>query len=149
MAGGPAFLRPVNEFTTRLCYVNFDGKDSLEESMKLGLDQPLPDDFMKSFARPVFDGTMVSERQTLILLSNGNFSKFKIFTLSLVLVFPNSVRDFFCNANREDRIINIPHFLSRDAFLLIPSVVSLFNETYRHLLLQALKNWCLNQLNRV
>lgn len=66
MAGGPAFLRPVNEFTTRLCYVNFDGKDTLEQSMKLGLDQPLPEDFVQNFARPVYDGTMVGHLKNII-----------------------------------------------------------------------------------
>ena len=59
MAGGPAFLRPVDEFTTRLCYVNFDGKQALEESYKLGLDTPLTDEFVNQYARPAYDGIQV------------------------------------------------------------------------------------------
>lgn len=47
MAGGPAFLRPVEELTTRLCYVPFDGKGALQASRKLGLDKPLSETFVQ------------------------------------------------------------------------------------------------------
>lgn len=56
MAGGPAFLRPIDEFTTRLCYVNFDGKPGLEESQRLGLDHSLDENFLKTYCKPTYDG---------------------------------------------------------------------------------------------
>ena len=60
MSGGPAFLRPVSEFSVRLCFVNFDGKEGLEESRRLGLDQPIGEDFVKTYCRPTYDGIQVS-----------------------------------------------------------------------------------------
>ena len=62
MSGGPAFLRPAEELTVRFCYVNFDGGPGLAYSMKLGMDTPLPDDFVINYAKPVHDGIMVSVR---------------------------------------------------------------------------------------
>ncbi|XP_071157014.1 aspartate aminotransferase-like [Mytilus edulis] len=56
MAGGPAFLRPVEELTTRLCYVPFDGKGALQASRKLGLEKPLPEKFVQEYCTPVYDG---------------------------------------------------------------------------------------------
>ncbi|KAL4229244.1 hypothetical protein ACF0H5_012284 [Mactra antiquata] len=56
MAGGPAFLRPENEFTVRLCYVNFDGEKALKESYRIGIDNPLPDNFVHTLCTPVHDG---------------------------------------------------------------------------------------------
>lgn len=56
MAGGPAFLRPVTELTTRLCYVPFDGKAALQASRELGLDKPLPESFVKEWCTSVYDG---------------------------------------------------------------------------------------------
>uniref|UniRef100_A0A0L8GXF4 Aminotransferase class I/classII large domain-containing protein n=1 Tax=Octopus bimaculoides TaxID=37653 RepID=A0A0L8GXF4_OCTBM len=56
MAGGPAFLRPESELTTRLCYVNFDGKKALQKSREIGLDKPLPEDFIKKHCSPLYDG---------------------------------------------------------------------------------------------
>lgn len=60
MAGGPAYLRPIEEFTTRLCFVNFDGAPSLAASRQLGLEQDLPEDFVLTYCRPVCDGVQVS-----------------------------------------------------------------------------------------
>ncbi|OWF35868.1 uncharacterized protein LOC110442412 [Mizuhopecten yessoensis] len=59
MAGGPAFLRPVDELTTRLCFVPFDGKAALAESRTLGLDVELPTNFVKEYCTPVYDGIQV------------------------------------------------------------------------------------------
>ncbi|CAI9735036.1 aspartate aminotransferase-like [Octopus vulgaris] len=56
MAGGPAFLRPESELTTRLCYVNFDGKKALQKSREIGLDKPLPEDFIKEQCSPLYHG---------------------------------------------------------------------------------------------
>jgi hypothetical protein len=61
MAGGPAFLRPIDEFTVRLCFVNFDGDIALRESRKIGLQQELDDvQFVRQFCTPVYDGIAVS-----------------------------------------------------------------------------------------
>lgn len=46
MPGGPSFLRPVEELTVRLCFVNFDGSAALEASEAVGLDNPLPSGFV-------------------------------------------------------------------------------------------------------
>ena len=59
MAGGPAFLRPETELTTRLCYVDFDGDIALKESIRLGLSQPLPEDFVKEYCTQMYDGIKV------------------------------------------------------------------------------------------
>ncbi|XP_076437074.1 aspartate aminotransferase-like [Babylonia areolata] len=58
MAGGPSYLRPVEELTTRLCYVNFDGDDALKQSRQLGLETSLPSDFVQTACTPVYDGIM-------------------------------------------------------------------------------------------
>lgn len=47
MAGGPAFLRPIEELTVRLCYVNFDGQHALKASEAIGLQIPLPEEFVE------------------------------------------------------------------------------------------------------
>ncbi|XP_060063177.1 aspartate aminotransferase-like [Ylistrum balloti] len=59
MAGGPAFLRPIEELTTRLCYVPFDGKPALVASQAIGLDVGLPENFVKEYCTPVYDGIQV------------------------------------------------------------------------------------------
>ncbi|GAB1609384.1 uncharacterized protein LOC115220904 [Argonauta hians] len=56
MAGGPEFLRSESEFTTRLCYVNFNGKEALKKSRQIGLDKNLPDTFIKDHCRPLYEG---------------------------------------------------------------------------------------------
>ncbi|MBF0210704.1 MAG: aminotransferase class I/II-fold pyridoxal phosphate-dependent enzyme [Desulfamplus sp.] len=50
---GSAFERPVDEFTLRLAYVDFDGAKALTASETIPLDQPLPDDFAKSWCNNV------------------------------------------------------------------------------------------------
>ena len=60
MAGGPAFLRPENELTIRLCYVNFDGAKALAESEKMGLDVGLPDNFVQTQCSQLYDGIQVT-----------------------------------------------------------------------------------------
>ena len=59
MSGGPAFLRPEDEFTVRLCYINFDGALALEASKKLG-DEPITDEFLSLHCKPVVKGIQVS-----------------------------------------------------------------------------------------
>ena len=74
MAGGPAFLRPVTELTTRLCYVHFDGKSALQASRKIGLEEPLPKSFVQEYCTPVYVGIQVfttyyvRHKTTIILL---------------------------------------------------------------------------------
>ena len=65
MAGGPAFLRPVDELTTRLCFVCFDGADGLEESRRLGIDTELPEDFVQHYCANVYHGIKVCPGVTL------------------------------------------------------------------------------------
>nr|BED43044.1 aspartate racemase [Todarodes pacificus] len=55
MAAGPDFLRPEMELTTRMCFVNFDGKKALEFSRELGLDAPLPEDFIEEQCTPLYE----------------------------------------------------------------------------------------------
>ncbi|KAK2187189.1 hypothetical protein NP493_176g03009 [Ridgeia piscesae] len=64
MGGGPAFLRPVTELTTRLCYVNFDGAVALAESQRLGLETPLPTDFVRLHCTRLHDGIQVRIQQS-------------------------------------------------------------------------------------
>ncbi|CAL1528938.1 unnamed protein product [Lymnaea stagnalis] len=56
MPGGPDHLRPKDELTTRLCFVNFDGSAALDQSRKLGPNVQLQDPFVKDFCWPVFNG---------------------------------------------------------------------------------------------
>uniref|UniRef100_A0A0B6ZUC7 Aminotransferase class I/classII large domain-containing protein n=1 Tax=Arion vulgaris TaxID=1028688 RepID=A0A0B6ZUC7_9EUPU len=58
MPGGPAHLRPADEFTVRLCYVNFDGTEPLAESRRRGLQTDLDSSFVKEFCLPVYNGIM-------------------------------------------------------------------------------------------
>ncbi|XP_067687816.1 aspartate aminotransferase-like [Haliotis asinina] len=67
MASGPAYLRPLKELTTRLCYVNFEGKGALANSRELGLDEPLPETFVQEFCTPVYDGIMALKNWVLQL----------------------------------------------------------------------------------
>lgn len=59
MSGGPAFLRPNDELTVRFCYVNFDGSVPLKKSQEIGLDKPLPDNFMKDYIPNTYNGLKV------------------------------------------------------------------------------------------
>lgn len=65
MAGGPAFLRPVDELTTRLCYVPFDGGNALSYSRSLGMDKDLPENFVKDYCTPVYDGIQALKKWVL------------------------------------------------------------------------------------
>ncbi|KAL8563823.1 hypothetical protein ACOMHN_061947 [Nucella lapillus] len=58
LAGGPGNLRPLDELTTRLCYVNFDGDESLKKSREVGLDTSLSPSFVEECCTPVYDGIM-------------------------------------------------------------------------------------------
>ena len=68
MAGGPAFLRPEHELTTRLCYVDFDGEMALKESVRVGLKDPLPEDFVKQYCTQMYDGMKVGYSNVMVLL---------------------------------------------------------------------------------
>ncbi|ELT91252.1 hypothetical protein CAPTEDRAFT_214481 [Capitella teleta] len=65
MGGGPAFLRPTTEFTTRLCYVNFDGAEALKRSRQIGLQEPLTEDFVKECCTPVYSGILALKQWVL------------------------------------------------------------------------------------
>ena len=67
MAGGPAFLRPEHELTTRLCYVDFDGDMALKESVQVGLNDPLPEDFVKQYCTQMYDGMKVGYPNIMVL----------------------------------------------------------------------------------
>lgn len=69
MAGGPAFLRPVTELTTRLCYVPFNGKSALQASRDIGLDKQLPSGFVKEWCTPIFDGIQVKQLRYTVVKS--------------------------------------------------------------------------------
>ncbi|CAH1772640.1 unnamed protein product [Owenia fusiformis] len=56
MAAGPAFLRPEHELTTRLCFVDFDGKPALEAYRALGPDPTLDDSFIQQYCPNVYNG---------------------------------------------------------------------------------------------
>ena len=59
--GGEAFLRPADEFTTRLCFVDFNGKETLKALGVLmaekGVDDPakvdLDEEFLRRYAKNV------------------------------------------------------------------------------------------------
>lgn len=59
MSGGPAFLRPDEEFTVRLCYINFDGTLALQASQQHA-DEPITDEFLNLYCKPVLEGILVS-----------------------------------------------------------------------------------------
>ncbi|XP_038058393.1 aspartate/prephenate aminotransferase-like isoform X2 [Patiria miniata] len=56
MAGGPAFMRPLTEFTVRLCFVNFDGGAALEGWKLQGCKEKLDQDFLDKYCSPVVQG---------------------------------------------------------------------------------------------
>ena len=60
MSGGPAFLRPEDEFTTRFCYVCYDGGPGLKRSREIGLENPLPNSFVQEYATNAYDGVQVN-----------------------------------------------------------------------------------------
>ncbi|XP_078608061.1 aspartate aminotransferase-like [Branchiostoma floridae x Branchiostoma japonicum] len=59
---GPDFHRPLDEFTTRLCFVDFDGSHALKASKELGLDVPLSDEFVKEYCGQTYDGIQSMKR---------------------------------------------------------------------------------------
>jgi aspartate aminotransferase len=48
---GSAFERPVADLTARIAYVNFDGAKALSASETISLDQPLSEEFIKTFCQ--------------------------------------------------------------------------------------------------
>ena len=58
MPGGPPFLRPVDEFTVRLCYVNFDGAKALTASKAIGLQVQLTDEFVTEHCSLIAQGIL-------------------------------------------------------------------------------------------
>lgn len=65
MPGGPAFLRPVQELTVRLCFVNFDGSIALKASEGIGLNKPLPDGFVEKHCSLTAGGIQALKQWTL------------------------------------------------------------------------------------
>lgn len=59
MAGGPGFLRPREELTVRLCFVNFDGTTALQESRRIGENTNLPENFIPLHCQLLHDGIQV------------------------------------------------------------------------------------------
>ncbi|XP_033109459.1 aspartate aminotransferase-like [Anneissia japonica] len=55
IGGGPSFLRPLDEFTVRFCFVSFNGEAALEASRLIG-QKDLPDDFVAENCQNVVDG---------------------------------------------------------------------------------------------
>ncbi|XP_059143853.1 aspartate aminotransferase-like [Physella acuta] len=74
MPGGPDHLRPADELTTRLCYVNFDGALALAESRKLGLDVELDASFVEDVCTPVYQG-IVKLRNWILELKTETIEK--------------------------------------------------------------------------
>ncbi|XP_022100531.1 uncharacterized protein LOC110984548 [Acanthaster planci] len=56
MAGGPGFMRPLTEFTVRLCFVNFDGGVALDGWRRQGCKETLDQEFLDEFCSPVVLG---------------------------------------------------------------------------------------------
>jgi len=48
MPGGPSFLRPMEELSTRLCYIDFDGGAAIKSSEAIGLEKDLPENFVET-----------------------------------------------------------------------------------------------------
>ena len=70
IACGQAFLRPENEFTFRLCYINFDGEKALEASRKIGLDVKLTEEFLRENCSNTLRGVDALTKWTLEQLKN-------------------------------------------------------------------------------
>ena len=65
MPGGPSFLRPVEELTVRLCFVNFDGSVALKTSEAVGLDKPLPNGFVEKHCELTAGGIQALKKWVL------------------------------------------------------------------------------------
>lgn len=70
MPGGPSFLRPVEELTVRLCFVNFDGHAALKASESVGLNNPLPDDFVKEYCELTAEGILALKKWVISQKNN-------------------------------------------------------------------------------
>jgi len=53
---GSAFMRPENELTARLSFVNFDGAKAMAMSEMIPLNENLPDDFAEKWCNPTLEG---------------------------------------------------------------------------------------------
>ncbi|XP_042859396.1 uncharacterized protein LOC122245532 [Penaeus japonicus] len=51
-----AFLRPVEEFTTRFCFVCFNGSKALEAVQGMPASESLGEDFVRRYCSPVAEG---------------------------------------------------------------------------------------------
>ncbi|XP_071789157.1 aspartate/prephenate aminotransferase-like isoform X1 [Asterias amurensis] len=56
MPGGPGFMRPVNELTVRLCFVNFDGGAALAAWRKQGCNEELDQQFLEDYCTMAVHG---------------------------------------------------------------------------------------------
>jgi len=65
MPGGPLFLRPVEELTVRLCFINFDGTVALKASEAVGLDNSLPDAFVEKHCELTAGGIQALKKWVL------------------------------------------------------------------------------------
>lgn len=74
MPGGPSFLRPVEELTVRLCFVNFDGSVALKASEACGLKKPLPDDFVEKYCDLTASGIQALKNWVLCQKSSVSHS---------------------------------------------------------------------------
>merc|ERR1711892_140274 len=68
MPGGPSFLRPESELSTRLCYIDFDGGEAIRQSELVGLDCELPDDFVKQAVPSMYEAM---EKLKAFVISNS------------------------------------------------------------------------------
>ena len=72
MPGGPSFLRPAEELTVRLCFVNFNGSVALKASEAVGLENPLPDDFVEKHCELTAGG--IQALKTWVLTQKASVS---------------------------------------------------------------------------
>ncbi|XP_077993807.1 aspartate aminotransferase-like isoform X2 [Glandiceps talaboti] len=72
MSGGPAFLRPIDEFTVRLCYINFDGTNALKGSRKADPKIPLGDEFLKEYCLSLVEAIQSLKKWVVHQLKNGD-----------------------------------------------------------------------------
>ncbi|XP_077865758.1 aspartate aminotransferase-like [Saccoglossus kowalevskii] len=72
MSGGPAFLRPGNEFTVRLCFINFDGTEALKASKKLGTEKDIDDEFLKQYCLTTVEAIQALKKWVKDQLETGS-----------------------------------------------------------------------------
>lgn len=96
MAGGPAFLRPKNELTTRLCFVNFNGSEALAASRKIGAEKELPENFVQVYCTPVFKGIQV--RLHILPRSIAcSWNSLILLTNCMIYIFYCHIHSIFCH----------------------------------------------------